>query len=470
MNSASLLALLLALPFATAAGIAAVHRHARLFRIVVLAGAWLAPVVLAMLIAINAARAEFTLFSLWGGLETGFALEPLGLVFAGVVCVLWPVSMAYSLSYLDVNRMRHKARFCALFSVSVGGALGVAFARDLLTMLIFYELLTFITYPLVTHEKNPRTRAAGRVYLSFLLGTSLLFLLPAIVWTWAACGDLRFAPGGMVGECVAQPEWLFVLFVLGAGKAALFPLHRWLPAAMVAPAPVSALLHAVAVVKAGVFVILKVAAQVFGFDLLEAIAADWLVYLAGTSAAVAALIALRQDSLKKRLAYSTISQLGYITLGVALLKPAVAGAVVHIAAHAFGKITLFFAAGAIQSMSGKSRVSELGGIGRAMPWTMACFAVAAASMIGLPPLAGFASKWLIISGAAQTGQLFAVGILLLVTVLNAAYFGPIVWRAWAAPAPPGAREAPSGMVMPMLLTAAGVVALFWVAGGLVRAG
>ena len=406
----------------------------------------------------------FVLGALAEGLTISFMLEPLGVTFAAIVSVLWPISMLYSLDYLYANQLRNKRRFCACFTLAIGSAFGIAFAGDLLTLLIFYELMTLVTYPLVTHYGSARAKRAGSIYLAFLLGSSFLLFLPGVIWFWVHYGTLAFTPGGIVGGAAPpHPIWLLV-FAFGIGKAALMPLHRWLPEAMVAPAPVSALLHAVAVVKAGVFAIAKIIVYVFGLDFLAAGAANWLVYIAGISIIVAALLALRQDSLKRRLAYSTVSQLSYITMGMALLKPALIGAVFHLAAHAFAKITLFFAAGAIQTVTGKEKISTLRGIGHTMPWTMLCFAIAALSLIGLPPAAGFVSKWFLLGGAVHATHYFAIGVLIVSTVLNIAYFAPIVCRAFVPvphPYPQALREAPSGMLIAMLLTAAIVLLLFF---------
>lgn len=408
----------------------------------------------------HTARVAWTALTLWGGLTFGFSAEPLGLLFAGVVGILWPVSVLYSLAYLRVNNIPGRAKFCALFSLSIGAAIGVAFADNLLTMLVFYELLTFATYPLITFVKSGKTKRGARVYLGYLLGSSIALFLPAIVWIQAGCGTLTFTAGGFVGDCVTAPNVLLLLFVYGAGKAALIPIHRWLPAAMVAPAPVSALLHAVAVVKTGVFVIMKSAIFVFGYDFLSSVDIDWLVYLSGGSMLLASLFAMTQDSIKKMLAYSTVSHLGYIVMGVALLQPATLGMMLHFIAHAFAKITLFFAAGAIQSMTGKTRVSELQGMASAMPWTMVCFAIAAAALVGLPPLSGFVSKWFLLQGMMQPPHLFAIGAIVLSTLLNLAYFGRAVMTAFAPPPVMRERtrtEAPGAMVAAMAVPAIATV-------------
>ncbi len=477
MNISKVLLLVVpALPFACALAVAAGFRHPAWYRAVVLVVPFVTLICTALLFgdfSADAEPAQWRLAELAPGLTLGFKTEMLGLIFAVVVAVLWPVSMLYSIAFCHVNALENQARFYACFSLAVGAALGVAFAGDLLTLWVFYEVLTLSTYPLVTHYGGNKARVGGRLYLGFLLGSSVLLFLPAIVWIWLACGTLEFTSGGLLPSCVGDTEagWLLVLLVFGAGKAALMPLHRWLPEAMVAPVPVSALLHAVAVVKAGVFTIAKVAVYIFGLEFMSAIASDWLAYVAGASVVIASLIALRQDNLKKMLAYSTVSQLSYITLGVALFKPAFLGAVLHLVAHAFGKITLFFAAGAIHSMSGKERVSELRSIAYSMPWTLACFTIAALSMIGLPPLAGFASKWFLLEGAFGAEHYFAAGVLVLGTMLNVGYFAPVICRAYARSGdgadPKPFPEAPAAMVVAMALPAIAVLGLFFYADAVV---
>ena len=443
------LLLILGLPFLSFAMLLAAHTSG--WRTLALVTP-LVSLVLMTLLFIRGEPAALLTVSLWDGVTLGFKTEPLGLIFAMVVSVLWPISIIYSLGYLRVNNMKHRARFCAFFSLAVGATLCIAFANDLLTMLIFYEVLTLGTYPLVTHKKSDETRKGGRVYLAYLLSTSFLLLLPTIAWVYVACGTLTFTPGGFIGGCDSAPNWLLLFFIYGVGKAALMPVHRWLPAAMVAPAPVSALLHAVAVVKSGVFIIVKGVVYVFGYDLLGAMDIDWLVYLSGATILIASVIALRQDNLKRILAYSTIGQLSYIIMGAALLRPALAGAVLHLVAHATAKITLFFAAGAIQSMSGRTTTGELAGIAKAMPWTMTCFAIAAASLVGLPPLGGFVSKWFLVQGMVSPPNLFAIAVIVISTLLNLAYFGRILFASLATPSDGALTtgEAPRSMVFAMV--------------------
>ncbi|MEM7120809.1 MAG: monovalent cation/H+ antiporter subunit D family protein [Pseudomonadota bacterium] len=405
------------------------------------------------------------------GLPLKLTLEPLGMVFALVASLLWMVTSVYSIGYMRSNREGHQTRYYAFFAVSIASAVGIAFSGNMFTLFVFYEVLTIATYPLVTHHGNDEARRGGRTYLGILLGTSIAFQLLAIIWTWVATGTLDFRDGGILSGHVAGPALivLLLLYMYGIGKAALMPLHRWLPAAMVAPTPVSALLHAVAVVKAGVFTVLKVILYIFGIDLLaETSGSEILVWLAGITIIVGSLVALRQDNIKRRLAYSTVSQLSYVVLGAAILAPiSVAGAIIHIAAHAFGKITLFFVAGSIYTAAHKTLVSELDGIGRRMPWTMAAFAVGSLSMIGLPPTFGFVSKWYMLQGAMQTEQFIPVAVIVVSTLLNAAYFLPILFQAYFKPPPEGSEEhgeAPILMLGALLFTAACTIIFFFAPG------
>jgi len=432
---------------------------------------------------------QIVLLATLPGIALALKVEPLGMLFALVASGLWIVNSIYSIGYMRANLESHQTRFYVCFAIALAATMGVAFAGNLLTLFLFYELLTLSTYPLVTHHGTPEARRAGRVYLGILLGTSIGLLLLAIVWTWAVSGTLDFERGGILSGKVdgALAGVLLALYVFGIGKAALMPVHRWLPAAMVAPTPVSALLHAVAVVKAGVFCVVKVIVYVFGTEfLLHTGSANWLPFVAGITIVLASIIALRADNLKRRLAYSTIGQLSYVVLAAALLAPAsIMAAALHIAAHAVSKITLFFAAGAIYTAAHKTHVSQLDGIGRRMPVTMTAFAIGALSMIGVPPTAGFVSKWYLLSGVMATQQFAAAAVIALSTVLNAAYFLPIVYRAFfLAPKPTGHGEhdlghghakdahehgeAPWPMVLALSITAALTLLLFFRPGVLLQ--
>ncbi|MDE2772323.1 MAG: proton-conducting transporter membrane subunit [Gemmatimonadota bacterium] len=482
MSADLALPLALAVPLAAAALVGLAGRRPNLREGLTLAGSGLlAAVVMGSLLpaVLAGERPEWTLLETMPALALRLRLEPLGMIFATVAALLWPVNSLYSVGYMRGNREGHQTRFYVFFALALSAAMGVALAGNLLTLFVFYEALTLSTYPLVTHRGTPEAMRAGRVYLGVLLATSIGLFLLAIAWTWAVAGTLAFAEGGILrgrlgGGAVGV---LLALYIFGIGKAALMPLHRWLPAAMVAPVPVSALLHAVAVVKAGVFAIVKVLVYVFGLDLLRSEpSARWLLYVAGFTTITASVIALRTlqrgGNLKRMLAYSTVSQLSYVVLAAAILAPLSAvGAALHIVAHAFGKITLFFAAGSIYTAAGKTEIGELAGIGRRMPWTMGAFAVGALSMIGLPPAAGFVSKWYILLAAFEAEALVAVVVLAASTLLNAAYFVPIVYTAFFADgparagAPPASSaaahgEAPWPIVLATSATAALTLAFF----------
>ena len=412
-------------------------------------------------------RPEVELLNFLPGLPLILVLEPLGMLFALIASSLWIVNSLYSIGYMRGNNEQHQTGFYICFAIALAATMGIAMAGNLLTLFLFYEALTLSTYPLVTHKRTETALKGGRTYLGYLLASSLIFLMAAIVLTYVIGGSIRFTPEGILAGKLDSNTGalLLALYVFGIGKAGLMPIHKWLPAAMVAPTPVSALLHAVAVVKAGVFCILKVIIYVFGLETLRgADWAGWLVYVASFTVLTASVIALFQDNLKRRLAYSTISQLGYVVLAAAVLAPlSMLGAVIHIAAHAVSKITLFFAAGAIYTASHKTEVSQLNGIGRAMPWTMGAFAIGALSMIGLPPTVGFTSKWYMLAGALDAGQLFVVGVLMISTLLNAGYYLPILYRAFLGktdkPAEHG--EAPWPSVLALCITAAATITLFF---------
>ncbi len=471
MTGATLIILALALPLFAALSIWIVGKYPNLREAVTLTTAMaLLMVVLAILPLILAGLpVRLDLIAPVPGLKIAFAVEPLGMIFACVASFLWIVNSVFSIGYMRGNNEPRQTRFYVCFAIAIAATMGLAFAENLFTLFICYEALTLSTYPLVTHHKNDEARQAGRTYLGILLGSSIVLLLPAIIATWVLTGSVTFTPGGIMAGNVAPliGGILLLLFLYGIGKAALMPMHRWLPAAMVAPTPVSALLHAVAVVKAGVFTVLKVSVYIFGLDYLRELAmADAALYLAGFTILTASIIALRQDNLKRRLAYSTVSQLSYVILAALILSPlSTMGAALHIAVHAFGKITLFMAAGAIYTAAHKTKVSELAGIGRRMPWTMGAFAIGALSMIGLPPAAGFISKWYMLLGAMEVEQWFAVAVILGSTLLNAAYFLPILYTAFLKPEAADGHghehgEAPLPIVLALVTTAAGTILLF----------
>jgi multicomponent Na+:H+ antiporter subunit D len=418
------------------------------------------------------------------GLTLAFKVEPLGLLFALVASSLWIVNSIYSIGYMRANEEPRQTGFYVCFAVALGSTMGLAFARNLFTLFLFYELLTLSTYPLVTHHSDKEAVLGGRVYLLLLLGSSLLLLLPAIVVTTMLAGTMEFKAGGILpGDIGAGTVGILLgLYAFGIGKAALMPLHFWLPSAMVAPTPVSALLHAVAVVKAGVFTVLKVVIYVFGVDALAASGASrWLMVVACATLLLASAIAMTKDNLKARLAYSTVSQLAYVVLGAALAVSAgIIGGALQIAMHAVGKITLFFCAGAIYTAAHKTEISEMTGLGRKMPWTFAAFFIGALSIIGLPPLGGSWSKWWLMLGALDAGQIAVVAVLTLSSLLNVIYLLPIFIKGVFLPGPVPASVGAAGaelpddlerrywlVVLPPCLTALGCLVMFALADRIV---
>ena len=470
MTAEAVMILILTIPLVGALGIAASGRYPNqreaitmFTSIALMAAVWsLFPG------ALNGEYPELSIFEVFPGVDIAFRLEPLGLLFACLASLLWIVNSIYSIGYMRGNKEKHQTRFYALFAISLWAAMGIAMAANLLTLFLFYEILTLCTYPLVTHKGDRNALKSGRVYLGILMGASIFLMLPAIVWTYMATGTLEFRQGGILEGNLSGPliGVMLALYVFGIAKAAIMPFHRWLPAAMVAPTPVSALLHAVAVVKAGVFSIAKVVIYVFGVDFLfPEPSASWLVPIAAFTVVAGSVMALQQTNLKRMLAYSTISQLSYIVMAVAVLTPlSEVGAALHMVAHAFGKITLFFAAGAIYTASKKTELDQLRGIGKRMPWTMTAFFIGALSMIGVPPTGGFVSKWYILAGAFESDNLIVVFTIIASTALNAAYFLPIVFRAFFrdenVPPPKEHGEANLPIVVALVTTAVLTLALF----------
>jgi multicomponent Na+:H+ antiporter subunit D len=414
-----------------------------------------------------------TLIEIVDGLAIGFKVDALGILFALVASGLWILNTLYSIGYMRAHEEPRQTRFYSCFSIAIAACMGAAYSQSLFSMFVFYELLTICTYPLVIHAETDAARAGAKRYVTYLLGASVAFLLPAMFLIWNAGGDaptLDFAEGGLLAGSAASATTLglaFILAIAGLAKCGIMPFHSWLPAAMVAPTPVSALLHAVAVVKMGVFGVCRIVFYVFGVDLLDDIGVnDVLVFMACFTIVTASLVALAQDNLKRRLAYSTISQLSYILLGAAMLtRDAAIGGVSHIGFHACSKITLFFAAGAIYVALHKTKVSQLDGIGRRMPFTMTAFSIGALSMIGLPPACGLISKWYLVQGAVDGGYTAVLVVLCVSALLNAAYFLPIVWRAFFYPTPEGEdagfKEAPWPCVVALCATATLTLVLFF---------
>lgn len=412
----------------------------------------------------------YTLVEFLPGAAIKFRVDALGMLFALVSSSLWIITSAYSIGYMRGLKEHGQTRYFCYFAICLSATVGVAFSANLLTLYLFYEVLSLATYPLVTHHQDLEARSSGRKYLLHIVGTSIGLALPAMLICYDLSGTLEFAKHGFLPGTASKPllGLLLFMFIFGFAKAAVMPLHSWLPAAMVAPTPVSALLHAVAVVKVGVFSIVRVFTGVFGIDLLSHLHLGAAVcYVAAFTIIVGSLIALSQDGLKRRLAFSTISQLSYIVLGVALLSPkGMIGGIIHIAMHAYGKITLFFCAGAIFVATGRKNISEMAGIGKRMPVTMVAFLIGALSVIGLPPCGGFVSKWYLVLGTLQADQWLMLVVLLSSSLLNAAYFLPIAYRAFFCKEDESmfedkVQEAPMWCVVPLVLTALGSIVLFF---------
>jgi len=477
-NPATFIMLAVAVPVVGALLIPLFHARPNVREAVTLLTAFVLAYAVASLVpsVLAGARPEADILAVAPGLAIAFEVEPLGLLFALVASGLWIVNSIYSIGYMRADKQPRQTGFYVCFAIALASTIGIAFAKNLFTLFLFYEALTLSTFPLVTHKRSADAMRAGRIYLLVLIGTSMLLLLPAIVATWLFAGTLDFTPGGILAGKVSPLVMggLLALFVFGIGKAAMIPVHFWLPAAMVAPTPVSALLHAVAVVKAGVFAILKVVIYIFGLDALAASGANnWLIFAACSSLLIASFVALTKDNLKARLAYSTVSQLAYVVVGAALAHPTAAiGAGLQIATHAAGKITLFFCAGAIYIATHKTEISQLNGIGRRMPITLLAFLIGSLSIIGMPPFAGMWSKWELSLGAIDAGHTLVISVFMLSSILSAAYLLPVVARAFFLPdsgtqnAAVRIEEAPIPCLIALCVTAALCVVLFFYAGAI----
>lgn len=406
---------------------------------------------------------ECVLFRILPGVEFAFRVDAFGLLFALGASLLWILTSFYSIGYMRSLKEHAQTRYFSCFALALSATMGVAFSANLFTLFLFYEALTLVTYPLVGHKETAEAKAGARKYIIYLLGAAKVLLIAAIILTYNAAGTLAFRSGGILpaAQLTEQPRLfftIFILFLFGFAKNALMPLHSWLPAAMVAPTPVSALLHAVAVVKTGVFSTLRVFLFVFGPNAMREIGADQVALgAASLTILVGSLLALSQDNLKARLAFSTVSQLSYIILGAALLNSSgVLGGVAHITNHAVSKITLFLCAGSIYVSTHKTEISQMSGLARRMPWTMAAFALASLSVVGIPLTSGFVSKWYLVLGTVEGSSLTLLGVLLVSSLLNAAYLGSIVYKAYfekESATNEEVREVP-WMVAPLAISAA----------------
>ena len=469
------LALTLIIPSLGGIGVAALGRFPNLREASTLISAVALAVVVAYLVEVSGQRPELTLIEFAPGLTLSFHLEPLGAVFAMVASGLWIVNSLYSIAYMRGNGESNQTRFYFCFTISIAAAMGIALSGNLLTLFFFYELLTLSTFPLVAHKGDAKAKKGAAIYLGVLLATSIGLLLPAVFTTYALTGTTDFQAGGILAGAAGPVAGsiLLVLFAFGIGKAALMPTHPWLPNAMVAPTPVSALLHAVAVVKAGVFTMLKVVIYTFGPDYMQTLpAADVLAWIAGISIVLASVIAMTKDNLKARLAFSTVSQLSYVTLGAMLANPAaLLGGALQIVMHAYGKITLFMTAGGIYTGTKKGEISQLDGVGWYMPVTFGAFAIGALSIIGVPPFGGVWPKIFLMDGAAGADQPWLIAFLIGSTLLNIGYLLPIVIRGFLKPKPEASPMKPGkppalAFIAPAF-TAAMTVVLFFAVGPII---
>lgn len=405
----------------------------------------------------------FHMFTILPGVTVTLRADAMSMIFALVASSLWTIAVFYSMGYMRAHKEHAQTRFNACFALAIFGAIGVAFSDNLFTLYLFYEIVSICTYPLVAHHQDAEGYNGARKYIIYLTTTAKAFLLPALILIYVLTGTLDFAPNISTG--IFPPDvnkglviMLYVFCLFGFAKNGIMPFHHWLPGAMVAPTPVSALLHAVAVVKVGVFCTTRVMLYVFGVDTMHALNLGIpTAYFVGFTVIMASVLALSKNNLKERLAYSTISQLSYIIMGVALLTPAgIDGGLIHIVNHAFAKITLFFCAGAIYIAAHKKDISDMGGLGKTMPFTFGAFAIASLSMIGAPPVAGFVTKWSLLVGSIQAHQMGILLILIASTMLNVGYFAPVTIKAFFGKRPEGEtyqgiKEAPLSMLIPILI-------------------
>jgi len=405
----------------------------------------------------------FHMFTILPGVTIALRADSMSMIFAIVASSLWTIAVFYSMGYMRSLKEHAQTRFNACFALAIFGAIGVAFSDNLFTMYLFYEIVSICTYPLVAHHQDKEGYNGGRKYIVYLTTTAKAFLLPAMILIYVLTGTLDFAPNISTG--IFPPDinktlviMLYIFCIFGFAKNGIMPFHHWLPGAMVAPTPVSALLHAVAVVKVGVFCTTRVMLYVFGTETMHALNLGIpTAYFVGFTVLAASIIALSKDNLKARLAYSTVSQLSYIIMGVALLTDTgIQGGLIHIVNHGFAKITLFFCAGAIYVAAHKKHISEMDGLGKTMPFTFGAFAIASLSMIGAPPVGGFITKWNLLIGSVEAHQMGILLILIASTMLNAAYFVPITYRAFFGKRPAGEpfqgiKEAPLSMLIPIII-------------------
>jgi multicomponent Na+:H+ antiporter subunit D len=470
VNSSILLWALL-IPLAGALGVFLFGKESPNFRegSSILAAVMLCCTVVSMRSAIlDGVMYQYQLFDILPGVSLTLRADAFSMIFALIASFLWICAAFYSMGYMRGSNEHAQTRFNTCFALAIFGAIGVAFSDNLFTMYLFYEFVSITTYPLVAHHQDEEAFEGAKKYIVYLTTTAKGLLLPAMILIYVITGTLDFPTNIYQGMFPADTEsWmvtmLFIFCLFGFAKNGVMPFHHWLPGAMVAPTPVSALLHAVAVVKVGVFSTCRAFLYIFGVDTMDRLNLGIpTAYFVGFTIIMASVIALTKDNLKARLAYSTVSQLSYIILGVCLLTPhGMEGGLVHIANHAFSKITLFFCAGAIYIATHKKYISQMSGLGRKMPWTFGAFAIASLSMIGAPPVAGFVTKWWLLVGTMEASKIdpMATGIILILlasTLLNVAYFAPITIKAFFGKDPvdepyEGIKEAPLAMVIPLCI-------------------
>ena len=388
---------------------------------------------------------RMSLCTLLPGITVALRIDGMGLLFAGTASFLWIAASLYCIGYMRMLQEHAQTRFYVCYAAAVGGAMGVAFSENLFTLYLFYEIVSIFTYPLVAHHQDGKSYDGARKYLTYLMFASKALLLPAMAMVYITCGTLDFNMADIhrgIFPAGANPEIIkacYFMLLFGFAKAAIMPLHSWLPAAMVAPTPVSALLHAVVVVKVGVFSVCRMMLSLFGTERLASLDLGVVTaWIAAFTILTASIIAMTKTDLKARLAYSTVSQLSYIVLGVAMLVPSgITGGLIHIANHAFSKISLFFCAGAIICATSKTDIRDMGGLARRMPATIAIFAIAALSMIGVPPVGGFVSKWFLAVGALEIKSTGLLAVILVSSILNAYYFGEVILRGFFGKPPEG---------------------------------
>ncbi len=399
--------------------------------------------------------------------DLAFSVEPLGALMTAALTGLASLHAVHAAGVVRAKQEKAPARLLAFIALTMAGVTAIAFSANLFSFFVAYQALSLAAFPLVAHRGDEEARPAARAFLWTLLASSIGLFLPAMIWTYAIAGALDFQPGGvLVGRVdVVTANVLLVLYVLGLAMAAIPPMHRWLPASSNAPFPALVAVQALAVLPAGGIGVLKIAAYVFGPVMREAsIAATGLIVLAGVGMCVAALIALSKRDIRERLAYSCVAQSLAVVMGALLALPAgLFAAALQVVALACAAATLLMAAGTTAAITGRTGTVDYAGLGRVMPWTFAGFAVASASMIGMPPFAGAWAKLWLITAAAGSGLIWAAALAAVAAMLTFAHLGPLAANALAARAPTDAFKRPDGasilLAAPVVLSAAATLSL-----------